>query len=196
INEREGKITVWKELVEKFFCKFYPESYDIEEEMLDEGDNWGIDPLEFISRVNSSFENNMKVDRRTKKVLFHAWLNGSWNKRRMDDILSSNNTTTDLFFKPCLKMREMNNVEEEDERSQAKRKCDDTSNYIDEQPNKSMCKAEKFEAIKYSLGPNEEYIAIRRCEYDAWERNEDRMSIIYQEIFQKKDEGWMVTRAE
>ncbi|GJR32482.1 hypothetical protein Tco_1108714 [Tanacetum coccineum] len=37
INEGEGKITTWEELVEKFFCKFYPESYDGEEEMLDEG---------------------------------------------------------------------------------------------------------------------------------------------------------------
>ncbi|GKB17425.1 hypothetical protein Tco_0851348 [Tanacetum coccineum] len=77
INEGEGKITVWEELVEKFFCKFYPESYDGEEEMLDEGDNWGIDPLEFISRVNSSFDKHMKIDGRTKKVLFHAWMNGS-----------------------------------------------------------------------------------------------------------------------
>ncbi|GJS38955.1 hypothetical protein Tco_0563998 [Tanacetum coccineum] len=81
INEGEGKITVWEELVEKFFCKFYPESYDREKEMLDEGDNWGIDPLEFISRVNSSFDKHMKIDGRTKKVLFHAWMNGSWNKR-------------------------------------------------------------------------------------------------------------------
>ncbi|GJZ53288.1 hypothetical protein Tco_0608173 [Tanacetum coccineum] len=60
--KRVGKeiSTRWEELVEKFFCKFYPESYDGEEEMLDEGDNWGIDPLEFISRVNSSFDKHMK----------------------------------------------------------------------------------------------------------------------------------------
>ncbi|GJX73945.1 hypothetical protein Tco_0312540 [Tanacetum coccineum] len=51
INEGEGKITIWEELVEKFFCKFYPDSYDEEEEILDKGDNWGIDPLEFISRT-------------------------------------------------------------------------------------------------------------------------------------------------
>ncbi|GJT15647.1 putative reverse transcriptase domain-containing protein [Tanacetum coccineum] len=49
INKGEGKITTWEELVEKFFCKFYPESYDGEKEMLDQGNNWGIDPLEFIS---------------------------------------------------------------------------------------------------------------------------------------------------
>ncbi|GKB65172.1 hypothetical protein Tco_0921358 [Tanacetum coccineum] len=90
INEGEGKITVWEELVEKNFCKFYPESYDGEEEMLDEGDNWGIDPLEFISR----------------------------NKRRMkDSILSSNNTSTDSFFKPYLITREKGDTEKEDEKS-------------------------------------------------------------------------------
>ncbi|GKF70777.1 hypothetical protein Tco_0203834, partial [Tanacetum coccineum] len=67
ISERDGKITSWEELVEKIFCKFYPESYDGEEEMLDEGDNWGIDPLEFISRINSSFDKHIKIDGRTKK---------------------------------------------------------------------------------------------------------------------------------
>ncbi|GJW19171.1 ribonuclease H-like domain-containing protein [Tanacetum coccineum] len=33
------EITTWEELVKKFFCRFYPESYDGENEMLDEGDN-------------------------------------------------------------------------------------------------------------------------------------------------------------
>ncbi|GJR34004.1 hypothetical protein Tco_1209688 [Tanacetum coccineum] len=153
INEGEGKITIWEEFVENFFCKFYLESYDGEEEI--------------------------------------------WNKRRMDyNILSSNNTTTYSFFKPYLKTRKKNDTEKEDERIQMKRKCGDTSNSINEQPNKRMCKAENFEAIKYSLGPNKEYIAIRRCEYDAWERNEDIMSKIYQEILQKKDNGWKMSGEE
>nr|GEZ90086.1 hypothetical protein [Tanacetum cinerariifolium] len=139
----EGKITTWEELVEKFFCKFYPESYDGEEEMLDERNNWGIDPLEFLSRVNSSFEYHRKVDGRTKK--------------------------------PYLKTGQKNNTEKDDERSQTKRKCNDAnmeanneSNTLNnEWPNKRTCSAERFEAIKYSLGPNEEYIAIRRCKCDT-----------------------------
>ncbi|GKE40358.1 hypothetical protein Tco_1463763 [Tanacetum coccineum] len=156
INKREGKITVWEELVEKFFCKFYPESYDGEEEMLDEGDNWGIDPLEFISRINSSFDKHMKINGRTKKF----------------------------------------NTNKEDEQSQTKRKYCNASESINEQPNKRMCKAEKFKAIQYSLGTNEEYIVIRRCEYDIWERNEDNMSKIYQDIFEKKDNGLKVTHTK
>ncbi|GKB39167.1 hypothetical protein Tco_0884109 [Tanacetum coccineum] len=170
IDEEEGKITIWEELVEKFFCKFYPDSYDGEDEMLDEGDNWGIDSLEFLSRVNSSFDKHMKIDGRTKKVSFHAWMNGNWNKRRIDNsILSSNNTTSDSFFIHNLKTHEKSGTEKEEEQSQTKRKYNNTSSTTDEQPNKRRCKAEKFKAIQYSLGPNEEYIAIRSYKYDIWE---------------------------
>ncbi|GJX84802.1 putative reverse transcriptase domain-containing protein [Tanacetum coccineum] len=156
ISEGDGKITTWEELVETFFYRFYPESYDGEDEMLDEGDKWGIDPLEFLSNMNASFKNHKKVDGRTKK----------------------------------------SDTEKEDEQSPKKRKYRNTSNPIDEQPNKRMYKAEKSEAIKYSLGPSEEYIVIRGYEFDIWERNEDNLSITYQDIFQKKDDGWMVLRSK
>nr|GEX66927.1 hypothetical protein [Tanacetum cinerariifolium] len=89
-------------------------------------------------------------------------------------ILSSNDTVTDSFFNPYLHIQEKNNIG--DEQGQTKHQCSNTSNSNDEQPNKRVCKAEKFEAIKYSLGPNEECIAIRRYEYDAWERNEESAS--------------------
>ncbi|GKA65859.1 hypothetical protein Tco_0765566 [Tanacetum coccineum] len=195
------EITTWEELVEKFFCRFYPESYDGEDEMLDEGENWGIDPLEFLSNINTSFKYHKKVDGRTQKVIFHAWMNGNWNKRYVDNSISSSNelkeskyenppnTATDSFFK-AYEARDIEKL------SQTKRKHSNTSNSINELPNKRRCKTEKFEAIQYSLGPNEEYIAIRSYEYDIWERNEDNMSKIYQDIFQKKDEGWKVTRTK
>ncbi|GJX00666.1 retrovirus-related pol polyprotein from transposon TNT 1-94 [Tanacetum coccineum] len=72
IDKEDGKITTWKELVEKFFRKFYPLSRDGEDEILDEGDNWGLDPVEFISWVNSIFENHKRVDETTKKALLHS----------------------------------------------------------------------------------------------------------------------------
>ncbi|GJV61122.1 hypothetical protein Tco_1467222 [Tanacetum coccineum] len=37
IDEGDGKITTWKELVENFFCKFYPLSRDGKDELLEEG---------------------------------------------------------------------------------------------------------------------------------------------------------------
>ncbi|GJY30165.1 hypothetical protein Tco_0413660 [Tanacetum coccineum] len=31
-----------------------------------------------------------------------------------------------------------------------------------------ICKSEKFEVVKYSFGPAEEYVAIKEYEYDIW----------------------------
>ncbi|GJW03509.1 hypothetical protein Tco_1562365 [Tanacetum coccineum] len=83
----------------------------------------------------------MKVDGRTKNVLFYSWMNGNWNKRRINDnILNNNewkkfdygnplNTATNLFFKA----HDERDVEEWNELRQMKRKGD---NKNDEQPNK------------------------------------------------------------
>ncbi|GJX69025.1 hypothetical protein Tco_0304752 [Tanacetum coccineum] len=141
------------------------------DEMLDERENWGIDPLEFLSNINTSFKYHKKVDGRTQKESKYE---------------NPSNTATDSFFK-AYEVRDIEKL------SQTKRKH---RNSINELPNKRRCKAEKFEAIQYSLGPNEEYIAIRRYEYDIWERNEDNTSKIYQDIFQKKDKGWKVMRTK
>ncbi|GJV54800.1 hypothetical protein Tco_1455805 [Tanacetum coccineum] len=89
--------------------------------------------------------------------------NNEWKKSDYGNPL---NTATSSFFKA----HDEHDIEDGNELRQMKHKED---NKDDEQPNKRICKAEKFEAIKYSLGPNEEYIAIRRCEYNTWERNED-----------------------
>ncbi|GJZ18059.1 hypothetical protein Tco_0554182 [Tanacetum coccineum] len=118
ISEGDEKITTWEELVEKFFCRFYPESYDGEDEII----------LSNNELKESKYENPP-------------------------------NTATDSFFKAY----EARDIEKQ---SQIKRKYSNISNSINEQPNKRRCKAKKFEAFQYSLGPNEEYIAIRSYEYD------------------------------
>ncbi|GJW13586.1 hypothetical protein Tco_0017719 [Tanacetum coccineum] len=167
ISEGDGKITTWEELVKKLFCRFYPESYDGEDE----------------------------------NVIFHSWMNRNWNKRYVDNSILSNNewkeskyenpsnTATDSFFKAY----DVSDIEKRNGQGQMKRKDNDKD---DKRPHKKICKTEKFKAKKYLLGPNEEYLAIRRCEYDIWERNKDSVSQIYQEIFQKKDDGWRITRME
>ncbi|GJS13835.1 hypothetical protein Tco_0408307 [Tanacetum coccineum] len=158
INEGEGKITTWEELIENFFCKFYP---------------------------NHTMEKKKCWTKEISGGLIYLNSYHDWNKRRMNDnILSSSDTTTDSILEPYLKTREKNNTKKDDERRQMKRKCKDanleannkTNTLNNERPNKRMCNAERFEAIKYSLGPNEEYIDIRRCKYDTWKRNEDTIS--------------------
>nr|GEX07626.1 hypothetical protein [Tanacetum cinerariifolium] len=98
----------------------------------------------------------------------------------MDDIVSSDeeceksdygnapNTTIDSFLKPYLKVQEINDFENGDKRSQMKCKSNNSDleinilneapkcdNMNDEQPNKKVCKAKKFEAVRNLLGPNE-----------------------------------------
>ncbi|GJW22126.1 hypothetical protein Tco_0032748 [Tanacetum coccineum] len=143
IAKGDGKVTTWEELIKKFFCRLYPKSYDGEDEMLDEGENWGIDPREFLS--NRYVDNNILSNNELKKSKYE----------------NPSNTATDSFFKAY----EVRDIEKQ---SQTKRKYSNTSNSIDEQPNKRKCKAENFEAIQYSLRPNKEYIAIRSKESNAF----------------------------
>ncbi|GKD23468.1 hypothetical protein Tco_1225171 [Tanacetum coccineum] len=44
------------------------------------------------------------------------------------------------------------------------------------------CKSEKFEVVKYSFGPAEEYVAIKEYEYGIRFRTEENVSRVYQEI--------------
>lgn len=54
--------------------------------------------------------------------------------------------------------------------------------------------SEKFKVIKYSLGPCEEYVAIKTKEYIRLSRSEENVTELYGNIFPMKDEGWLVNR--
>ncbi|GJW86544.1 ribonuclease H-like domain-containing protein [Tanacetum coccineum] len=54
----------------------------------------------------------------------------------------------------------------------------------------------RFEMIKYSFGQEEEYVSIKKYEYDDLTRTNKDACHAYQEIFRNMDEGWLVTRAE
>ncbi|GKD25456.1 hypothetical protein Tco_1231670, partial [Tanacetum coccineum] len=55
--------------------------------------------------------------------------------------------------------------------------------------NEGMCKVDKFEVIKYSVGNNEEFLSVRIIERNSWAHTIDGTSRIYLDIFRKKDEG-------
>ncbi|GJR22396.1 hypothetical protein Tco_0970923 [Tanacetum coccineum] len=102
--------------------------------------------------------------------------NNEWKESKSQN---QSNTAIDSFFKAY----DVRNIEKESQ-GQTKRK---DNNIDDKQPNKRRRKAEKFESIQYSIGPNEEYIAIRSYEYDIGEKRRLIVSIIYQDIFTNKD---------
>ncbi|GJT83052.1 hypothetical protein Tco_1057394 [Tanacetum coccineum] len=132
--------------------------------MLDEGDNWGIDPLEFLLNINTSFKNHKKVDGRTKKVLLHSWMNGNWNKRYVDNSIFSSNerkeskyenppdTTTDSFFKAY----DIRDIEEKNGQGQLKCKDD---NWNDNWPNKK----DLVNEISTNIGGEFTNLEILKC---------------------------------
>ncbi|GKC15859.1 hypothetical protein Tco_1012641 [Tanacetum coccineum] len=65
-----------------------------------------------------------------------------------------------------------------------------------EQPDKGVCRVDKFKVIKYTIGDSEEFLAIRTRERDSWAQTVNGVSSIYHDIFRKKDEGWTVHRTK
>ncbi|GJX16874.1 hypothetical protein Tco_0217706 [Tanacetum coccineum] len=57
-----------------------------------------------------------------------------------------------------------------------------------------VCNIRKYRMIKYSFNNNEDCVAIKEDEYDDLTITRKEAYQAYQEIFQKKDEGWKVTR--
>ncbi|GJS85850.1 hypothetical protein Tco_0752391 [Tanacetum coccineum] len=65
---------------------------------------------------------------------------------------------------------------------------DESSNDAHKLP---VCNMRRFKMIKYSLGQDEEYVAIKEDEYDDLARRSDDACRAYQENFRMMNEGWM-----
>ncbi|GJT53866.1 putative reverse transcriptase domain-containing protein [Tanacetum coccineum] len=59
-----------------------------------------------------------------------------------------------------------------------------------------VCSIRRYMMIKYSFDNDEEYVAVKEDDYDDPTITREEAYRAYQEIFQKIDKGWMVTRAE
>nr|GEU29495.1 putative reverse transcriptase domain-containing protein [Tanacetum cinerariifolium] len=131
------------------------------------------------------------MDRKTKNTLWEFWIKGSDDEVLMDGIVSSDdereesdntnqlNDNSDPFFKPYFDAQERNNICSISVGNDEKK----------ELLNDGVCKSEKFDVIRYSLGPNEEYITISPYKCDIWKRTKGIMSSIYHELLRKKDQG-------
>ncbi|GJR74152.1 hypothetical protein Tco_0086517 [Tanacetum coccineum] len=108
MNEGDGKINTWEELVNKFFSKFYSLSYASNYVKMCDDDDKGRDPLEFRTWRNSEFKDHKKVDETTKRTLLHSWIEVGNNEGIMDEIISSDSdrdhTSSYLITKPELKI--------------------------------------------------------------------------------------------
>ncbi|GJW15114.1 hypothetical protein Tco_0019247 [Tanacetum coccineum] len=113
MNEGNGNIFPWEELVKKFFKKFYPLSCASNYDKMCDDDEEGRGPLEFIPWRNSKFKDHKKVDETTKRTLLYTWIEigkeeGLWNNEvSSDDEWEKHeygNPPKDSFPKPYFEM--------------------------------------------------------------------------------------------
>ncbi|GJV42226.1 hypothetical protein Tco_1420666 [Tanacetum coccineum] len=121
MNEGDGNITTWEELVKKFFKKLYPLSCASNYDKMCEDDEEGRDPLEFIPWRNSKFKDHKKVDEITKRALLHTWIEIGTEEGLLNDEVSSDeewkeheygNPPNDSFPKPYLNINNKNHHNE------------------------------------------------------------------------------------
>ncbi|GKC26109.1 hypothetical protein Tco_1033403, partial [Tanacetum coccineum] len=110
-------------------------------------------------------------DASQSEMNFCAWLKRSFgNFHELDyELLNASN---------------MSNVQDE-ERNERCNLFNDTTH------NAPVCKIRRFKMIKYSFRQDEEYVAIKECEYDDLTKTNENACRAYQEIFCIIDEGWV-----
>ncbi|GJU01695.1 hypothetical protein Tco_1112033 [Tanacetum coccineum] len=89
MNEGNGNISTWEELVKKFFKKFYPLSCASNYDKMCNDDEEGRDPLKFIPWRNSKFKDHKKVDETTKRALLYTWIEIGKEEGLLNDEVSS-----------------------------------------------------------------------------------------------------------
>ncbi|GJT41623.1 hypothetical protein Tco_0941488 [Tanacetum coccineum] len=204
-------------LSRRFFYKYYSISRAGKNNMISNDKDDGPDYFEFVTWLNSRFKDHRRMDGMTKSALWHSWVKGWGNNELMDDIISSDeeweesdygnppNTDTDSFLNHIWMLKKKGDIwlikkEHHLKNHSSNVSVKNNASCFDDKKNdlvnEKVCNAEKFEVIKFSLGDNEEYIAISTRENNTWKRNKDSISHICQEIFQKKDEGWTVIRTK
>ncbi|GJY01156.1 hypothetical protein Tco_0359308 [Tanacetum coccineum] len=104
----EGTTTTWKELLDKFFHKYYPLSHTYKSKIPDDLDH-KTDYFEYLYWLASKFNNYWELDKNIKNRLREFYVNGR-TKGTIDDLVKYNKpckennkkTCSDLFFKPYL----------------------------------------------------------------------------------------------
>ncbi|GJX82277.1 hypothetical protein Tco_0331758 [Tanacetum coccineum] len=80
--------------------------------------------------------------------------------------------------------------EQDDQLVRGDEKCERSKLFEDPRTKPPTCKTEGFEVVKYTFGPIECYVAVKKQgEYD-WTRTKENACHAYQDILYKMDDGW------
>ncbi|GJS45658.1 retrovirus-related pol polyprotein from transposon TNT 1-94 [Tanacetum coccineum] len=136
MNEEDGNISTWEELVKKFFKKLYPLSCASNYDKMRDDDEEGRDPLEFIPWRNSKFKDYKQADETTKHALLYTWIKiGKKEELLNEEVLSgdewekhkSENPPNDSFPKSYLNI---NNEKDKNHYDENNRDADKSSGTI------------------------------------------------------------------
>ncbi|GJT42304.1 hypothetical protein Tco_0951019 [Tanacetum coccineum] len=201
VHEGNSKITSWVEIVDKFFYKYYP----LSRASKSNDANVRECHLRFMNWLTLKFKNHWKLSSATKNALWNFWEIGYDNDKLDYDKESSDNECNNGDHSPLFDHHQNDN-NKGDENNQMERRDhsnrpenfvqNDAPQSSNDKLNEGMCRMDKFEVIKYSVGDNEEFLGVRALEHNSWTQNVNGVSSIYLDIFRKKDEGWTVTRAK
>ncbi|GJU96589.1 hypothetical protein Tco_1321345, partial [Tanacetum coccineum] len=138
-------------------------------------DEEGRDPLEFIPWRNSKFKDHKKVDEITKCALLYTWIEIRIEEGLLKDKVSSDeeweeheyeNPPNDSFPKSYFNINEKdknhyneNNGDADKSSGMDLNGAPQSENIINEQPNEEICRLDKYEVIKYTIGDKKEFLA-------------------------------------
>ncbi|GJW34997.1 hypothetical protein Tco_0057917 [Tanacetum coccineum] len=172
MKEGDGDITTWEEFVMKIFKILYPLSCASNYDKMCDDDGEVRDPLEFIpfSSDKEWKEHEYKNPPNNSFPKPYVNINNEKDKNHHNENNGDDDKLSGMNLSGAPHSKKINN----------------------EQPNEGVCRVDKFEVIKYTIGDNEEFLAICIRECDFWAHTVNGVSSIYHDIFPKKDEGWTV----
>ncbi|GKA07807.1 kinase RLK-Pelle-WAK family protein [Tanacetum coccineum] len=136
----------------------------------------------------------------TKNALWNYWEKGYDNETLIYDEESSDDESNNSDHRPFLDPYQ-NDDNKGDKNNQMMHNNDSSTpgNFVPNdaphsdnniQQNEGICRVDKFEVIKHSVGNNEEFLSVRILECNSQAHTIDGTSRIYLDIFHKKDEDF------
>ncbi|GJZ07821.1 hypothetical protein Tco_0542104 [Tanacetum coccineum] len=165
-------------------------------------------PAKPKSNINDKIEISTELIMKLRNNAYHGVEANDAEKGYDNDTLIDDDESSDDESSESNQHPSFNPYQNDDEMGDKshQKECKDSSNIhenfdtthsdVNERQDEGMCRTDRFEVIKYSIGDNEEFLGVRALEHQSWVQTVNRISSIYLDIFCKKDEGWTVHRTK
>ncbi|GKA93385.1 hypothetical protein Tco_0815371 [Tanacetum coccineum] len=169
VHDGNSEITSRVEIVDKFFYKYHPLSHASKANDA----NVRECHLKFMSWLSSKFKIPWKLSCATKNALWNYWEKGYDNDMLIYDNESSDEESNNSNHRPSFEPYQ-NDDNKGNKSNQTIHNHDsntpensDAPHSFNNEQNKGICRVDKFEVIKYSVGNNEEFLSARMIECDS-----------------------------